>query len=388
MPYSTLLGVETIATNDQAGAWGVTTNTNLGTILAEAIAGVASVAVTTANIDLTFTAPPLQTQNGRKAVLRLTGASTGARTISVNATAKTFIVDNATTGGFDHTIQVTGGGGTTVVIPNGKSVLVYTDGTNFYAGVTHVAGLASLSGATFTGAVALASNGLNVGSGQLAVAGGNTSMSGNFAVTGTSAFTGALSLTAGITVAGATVLNGAVTLGDAAGDAVTVNGTPTFNAATTFASTTAFTGAASFNGNVTLGNAAGDTILVTGTASFAEFAAFSTGARVVASLSSAPALACQTDTNTGIYFSGADTMGFTTNGVGRVFIGSDGKVGVGTASPGYDFQVIGVSAQRPGSSVTPLSNGDYVVEATSNTLLTFKLKGSDGTVRTGTLALA
>ena len=44
--------------------------------------------------------------------------------------------------------------------------------------------------------------------------------------------------------------------------------------------------------------------------------------------------------------------------------------------------------QTPSSSVTPDNNGDLVVEATSNTVLTFKLKGTDGTVRTGTIALS
>ena len=33
-------------------------------------------------------------------------------------------------------------------------------------------------------------------------------------------------------------------------------------------------------------------------------------------------------------------------------------------------------------------NADLVIETTSNTTLTFKLKGSDGVVRTGTLTLA
>ena len=40
------------------------------------------------------------------------------------------------------------------------------------------------------------------------------------------------------------------------------------------------------------------------------------------------------------------------------------------------------------SSVTPTNNGDLVIEATNNTTLTFKLKGSDGTVRSGTLTLS
>lgn len=43
--------------------------------------------------------------------------------------------------------------------------------------------------------------------------------------------------------------------------------------------------------------------------------------------------------------------------------------------------------QSPQSSVTPGSNGQLVVEATSNTTLTWKLKGSDGTVRSSTVTL-
>lgn len=42
----------------------------------------------------------------------------------------------------------------------------------------------------------------------------------------------------------------------------------------------------------------------------------------------------------------------------------------------------------PGSSATPSVNGQLTIEATSNTQLTLKLKGSDGTVRTGTITLS
>jgi hypothetical protein len=43
---------------------------------------------------------------------------------------------------------------------------------------------------------------------------------------------------------------------------------------------------------------------------------------------------------------------------------------------------------RPSASLTPPNNGDLRIEATSNTTLTFKYKGSDGTVRSGTITLA
>ena len=42
----------------------------------------------------------------------------------------------------------------------------------------------------------------------------------------------------------------------------------------------------------------------------------------------------------------------------------------------------------PSSSVTPADTGPLMVEATNDTTLTFKLKGSDGTVRSGTITLS
>lgn len=43
---------------------------------------------------------------------------------------------------------------------------------------------------------------------------------------------------------------------------------------------------------------------------------------------------------------------------------------------------------RPGASQTPTANSDVVFELTSNTTFTIKAKGSDGTVRSGTVTLA
>lgn len=43
---------------------------------------------------------------------------------------------------------------------------------------------------------------------------------------------------------------------------------------------------------------------------------------------------------------------------------------------------------RPAASVTPTNKGDLSIEATSDTSLTFKYKGSDGTVRSGSITLS
>lgn len=43
---------------------------------------------------------------------------------------------------------------------------------------------------------------------------------------------------------------------------------------------------------------------------------------------------------------------------------------------------------KPQASATPLEVGDLVIQATSNTSLTFKYRGTDGTVRSGSITLS
>lgn len=74
--------------------------------------------------------------------------------------------------------------------------------------------------------------------------------------------------------------------------------------------------------------------------------------------------------------------------VERLRIAYAGNVGIGETEPDYKLDVNGTFGFTPGASVTPVDNGDVVFEATNNTTFTVKLKGSDGTVRTGTITLA
>jgi len=63
------------------------------------------------------------------------------------------------------------------------------------------------------------------------------------------------------------------------------------------------------------------------------------------------------------------------------------EINNGTAGTFRDVKLRSV-IQVPPSTITPASNGDLVFEATSNTTVTVKMRGSDGTVRSAALTLA
>lgn len=129
--YSTSLRLELMATGDQSGTWGDTTNTNLGTLLEQAITGVLSVAQGDV-ANLTLTNLDGASDQARNAVVRVTGALTATRNVVVQTANKLYTIVNATTGGFSIVAKTSAGTG--VSIPPGASVDVYSDGTNVVMG--------------------------------------------------------------------------------------------------------------------------------------------------------------------------------------------------------------------------------------------------------------
>jgi len=128
--YSTNLKIELIAAGEQAGTWGTTTNTNLGTALEEAIVGYGNPDFTS-DADLTLTLSNSNaTQVARNLVLNVTstGSLTATRNLVVPTIEKPYVVQNNTSGG--QSIIVKTSGGTGVTVANGASVYLYTDGTN------------------------------------------------------------------------------------------------------------------------------------------------------------------------------------------------------------------------------------------------------------------
>ena len=159
------LKIELIATGEQSGTWGTTTDTNLGTALGEAITGSATVNFATA-ADVTVTLTDTNaTQTARNLRLNITESSTGVGYTgnlilgSGCQISKLYLINNGTTA--TKTIKNTTGTG--IAVPAGKTMFVFNDGTNVVdvttaltalaiAGVLTVGGDSSF---TSTGAVLL-----------------------------------------------------------------------------------------------------------------------------------------------------------------------------------------------------------------------------------------
>jgi len=126
--------IELIGTGEQAGTWGTTTNTNLGTALEQAIGGYVSVTFTGLTKTLTLTNTNAA-QDARALYLNLIGSPGGTATLELPAIQKAYIIKNSTTGGYTVTAKVTGMTG--VVIPNGSTMMVYNNGTDVVVSVNN-----------------------------------------------------------------------------------------------------------------------------------------------------------------------------------------------------------------------------------------------------------
>jgi hypothetical protein len=143
--YSPDLRIELIGTGDQAGVWGTTTNNNMAYVLEQAIAGYVSVSVTSANQALTYlngasaVAADNQSVHSALALTTTTAANfavyappASKQYTIYNASAYTATIYNSTV------IGNTTAAGQAVTIPAGKTMTVWSDGTNFAQQNTHL----------------------------------------------------------------------------------------------------------------------------------------------------------------------------------------------------------------------------------------------------------
>jgi hypothetical protein len=139
--YSTNLKIELIGTGEQAGIWGTTTNTNLGTALEQAIVGKADIDMNSTTITLTLTNTNAA-QDARAIYLNLTGSPGGAATLEVPAVQKPYIVRN----GSNQVVTVKVTGQTGVAVPVGATMWLYNNGTDVINAITNLPSGATVGG--------------------------------------------------------------------------------------------------------------------------------------------------------------------------------------------------------------------------------------------------
>ena len=149
--YSPYLRLELIGTGEQTGTWGATTNTNLGTLIDQAVAGTATVDVTAGNV--TLTALNGASDQSRQAILKITGTPGAARNVIAPESSKWYLISNDC----GQTITLKGASTTGYAIADGETLLMFWNGTDFVPGSSTALGYTPVNkaGDTMTGALYL-----------------------------------------------------------------------------------------------------------------------------------------------------------------------------------------------------------------------------------------
>tara|TARA_R100000322_G_scaffold65612_1_gene41039 strand:+ start:487 stop:3147 length:2661 start_codon:yes stop_codon:yes gene_type:complete len=139
--YTNDLRLKEIATGDEAGTWGNSTNTNLQ-LIADAF-GFGTEAITTNADTHTTTIADGSADAGRAIYLKYTGTLDSACTITIgpNTVSKLWFIENATSG--SQNIIISQGSGANITIPAGDTKAIYSDGAG--SGAAMVDAFASLN---------------------------------------------------------------------------------------------------------------------------------------------------------------------------------------------------------------------------------------------------
>jgi len=139
--YVNDLRLKEIATGDESGTWGTSTNTNLE-LIGNAL-GYGTEAITTNADTHASTVADGATDSARAMYIKYTGTLDSACTITIgpNTMKRVHIIENATSG--SQSIIIKQGSGATITIPTGDSKVVMLDGAG--SGAAVVDAFASLS---------------------------------------------------------------------------------------------------------------------------------------------------------------------------------------------------------------------------------------------------
>jgi hypothetical protein len=134
--YSTNLALTLLTTGEGAGTWGNTTNTNLGTLLEQAISGYVTQGVSTGT-DTTLTIPNGATGVARNMYIELTGTGGASTNLVVPANKKLYFIFNNTTGA----VTVKASGQTGVSVAAGNKVILVCDGTDIVEATSYLSSI-------------------------------------------------------------------------------------------------------------------------------------------------------------------------------------------------------------------------------------------------------
>jgi hypothetical protein len=126
----TTLGIEKMATGENAGTWGDKTNTNLD-IVNTAVSGYVEQAVTSGGTTTLSITDGAATSTAQNAVIKLTGTISGNSIVTVpDSVEKIYIVTNGTSGAYTVQFKTASGSGITFGLSEKTTKLLYSDGTN------------------------------------------------------------------------------------------------------------------------------------------------------------------------------------------------------------------------------------------------------------------
>jgi len=326
--YTTNYGIEEMATGDQSGTWGVTTNYNFDILdRITAYTAVALSDASTATLTVRAASPSSgssNVQDGMYRVIKFTGTLSQNCTITIAPATTTayFMIQNATSGGY-NVIMAQGSAAATATVSNGKTNIVYCDASDEVISITDnlAFGNIALSGNTISSTNTNGNIGLSPnGTGEVVV--GNGSASGKVSTSG--AYDLELDTNGGTN-------SSKITITDAA------------------------------NGNVSvIPNGTGELVIGSGAAA--------------GKITSSGAYDLELDTNGGtnsgiikIVDAANGNIELTPNGTGEISVGSGAASGKISSSGAYDLEIDTNGGTNSGSIViTDGANGDITI-ATNGT---------------------
>jgi len=342
--YVNDLRLKEIATGDESGTWGTSTNTNLE-LIAEAFS-FGTEAITTNADTHTTTIADGSTDPGRSLYLKYTGTLDSACTITIgpNTVSKLWFIENGTSG--SQNIIISQGSGANVTVPAGEVKAIYSDGAGSGAAMVDAFANLKVSDAAQTNITSLGTlTTLTVD--DITINGSTISDAGNmdFDIGG--------DLTIDVDGADIKFADGGTEFADhfldgndykiqttiSNGDFIIVgnDGGSAINALTLDMSSA---GAATFNGNLTVNGA---DVTITSNIIHAG------------------------DTNTFFGFNDADTFRIVTGGSEALRVDSNQRVGINTSSPDSPLEIDGGSSANTVLHLTSTTANTFLKISDSNT---------------------